>query len=131
MLSSYASINPDDDEGSDEEEELVKSIISTREKFKNSVTKSFEADAVDTNGKEDKTFKGCGPYLLLIALSVHSVFEGIAIGLEEGLWPTGNIILAICIHKWAAAMAIGISFAKSEIAINQIYKLCMLITGLS
>lgn len=57
---------------------------------------------------------GCNftPLVLMIGLSVHSAFEGIAVGLisDEGdLW---TFILAIGLHKWAAAVALGISIHK-------------------
>jgi zinc transporter ZupT len=37
-----------------------------------------------------------------------------------------NTILAIAVHKWAAALAIGISLAKSGLANGPIYKLLAL-----
>ena len=44
---------------------------------------------------------------------MHSLFEGIATGLVEtqsGIW---TLAIAIFLHKWAEAMALGISFAKN------------------
>ena len=49
----------------------------------------------------------------MIALSVHSCFEGLAAGLEMNLQGLLNIILAICIHKGAAASSLGISLVKT------------------
>ena len=78
---------------------------------------SFEYSNNEAGGvKNDKQFKGYGPYLLLVALSIHSIFAGISLGLSEGTNPTVEIFLAIALHKWAAALAIGIAFSKAGIA---------------
>ena len=49
----------------------------------------------------------------MIALSVHSCFEGLAAGLQMNLGNLLNIIFAICIHKSAAATSLGIALVKS------------------
>lgn len=49
----------------------------------------------------------------MIALSTHSVFEGIAVGLVTELNDLWTYIIAICLHKWAAAMSLGISMSKN------------------
>ena len=53
------------------------------------------------------------PYVLMIALSVHAAFEGLALGLQTLMIDALNIILAIGIHKGAAASALGISLVKN------------------
>mmetsp|Transcript_39164 Transcript_39164/g.28298 ORF Transcript_39164/g.28298 Transcript_39164/m.28298 type:complete len:86 (+) Transcript_39164:869-1126(+) len=53
------------------------------------------------------------PYILMIALSVHSIFEGLALGLEKNRSNVINIIIAICIHKAAAGSSLGISLVKT------------------
>ena len=53
------------------------------------------------------------PFILMIALSVHSCFEGLAAGLQMNYQGLLNIILAICIHKGAAASSLGISLVKT------------------
>ena len=62
-----------------------------------------------------KKSKSCNmtPFVLMIALSVHSAFEGLACGLAMNLTSVLNIILAIGIHKSAAASSLGISLVKS------------------
>ena len=53
------------------------------------------------------------PYVLMIALSVHACFEGIALGLQTGMISLLNIVLAIIVHKGAASSALGISLVKT------------------
>lgn len=49
----------------------------------------------------------------MIGLSVHSVFEGIAVGLISKTSDLWTFIIAITLHKWAAAVALGISIHKT------------------
>jgi solute carrier family 39 (zinc transporter), member 1/2/3 len=49
------------------------------------------------------------PYILLIAMSVHTVFEGLALGLMEDFKPFMNLLISILIHKFAEAMSISVS----------------------
>jgi zinc transporter 1/2/3 len=54
------------------------------------------------------------PYILLIALSIHGLFEGIALGIQSNLKETIFLALAIVSHKWAEAFTLGVSFYKSN-----------------
>lgn len=53
------------------------------------------------------------PFMLMIALSVHATFEGIALGLQPDFINTMDIVIAILVHKGAAASALGISLVKN------------------
>ena len=59
--------------------------------------------------------RGCDltPYVLMIALSVHSVFEGVAVGLQDDVADIWSFLIAIGTHKWAAAMSLGISMGNN------------------
>lgn len=62
--------------------------------------------------------KGCcscnvTPFVLMIALSVHAIFEGLALGLSGEFSDTLNIVIAIVIHKGAASSSLGISLVKT------------------
>jgi solute carrier family 39 (zinc transporter), member 1/2/3 len=49
----------------------------------------------------------------MIALCVHSVFEGIACGLQKDEALVLEMVIATVVHKGAAASALGISLVKS------------------
>ena len=49
----------------------------------------------------------------MIALSVHSVFEGLALGLQLNEAQVINIVIAILVHKGAAGSSLGISLVKT------------------
>ena len=60
------------------------------------------------HGKCDMT-----PFILMVALSVHAIFEGIALGLLPGLKESFNLMISIVIHKFAEGMSICIAMQKS------------------
>lgn len=45
-------------------------------------------------------------YILLIALSIHSIFEGIALGIKSETEPMHELGIAILVHKWAEALTL-------------------------
>ena len=49
----------------------------------------------------------------MLALSTHAVFEGIATGLAGDMPALWTYVIAIGLHKWAAAMSLGISMSKN------------------
>ena len=51
--------------------------------------------------------------VLMLALTMHAIFEGIALGLTKEMNPTLNIMLALILHKPAAAISLGCSITKS------------------
>lgn len=53
------------------------------------------------------------PYVLLIGLGLHSMFEGIAVGLGCSMQKVGMMTLAIIMHKGAAGMSLGTSMVKA------------------
>ena len=61
------------------------------------------------------------PFVLMIALSVHSIFEGIALGLGKTEAAVMNMVIAILVHKGAAGSSLGISLVK---AFPDNFKLC-------
>jgi len=53
------------------------------------------------------------PFILMIALSVHSIFEGLALGLTTNEKELINLVIAILVHKGAAGCSLGISLVKT------------------
>jgi solute carrier family 39 (zinc transporter), member 1/2/3 len=73
------------------------------------------------HGKCDMT-----PIILMIALSVHAIFEGIALGILPEMKETVNLMVSIVIHKCAEAMSICIAMQKSGMEFKQVLKfLCI------
>lgn len=66
------------------------------------------------------------PFMLMIALSMHALFEGIAFGLMNNLPNAVNLMLSILIHKFAEAMSISIALQKSFGEFRQLLKFIIL-----
>jgi len=66
------------------------------------------------------------PVVLMIALSVHAIFEGIALGLLPGLSEVVNLTISIVIHKFAEAMSISIAMQKSSMPFARIVQFLLI-----
>ena len=108
-------------------------------KVRGSMSNSMELENQnDLEMREAKTQKtGCAgclekmtPFILLIGLGVHSIFEGLSLGLNQHYKETAVMGLAIILHKGAAGMSLGISmqktFAKDENSTNFIISMMVL-----
>lgn len=51
-------------------------------------------------------------FMLLLALSVHTVFEGLALGLQQHNTDVWNLFIAIIFHKSVIAFSMGVQFAE-------------------
>ncbi len=56
---------------------------------------------------------GVRSFILLLAMSLHTVFEGMAIGLQKTESATWNLFIAIIIHKCIIAFTLGIQFMEN------------------
>jgi len=57
--------------------------------------------------------------ILLMALSFHSVFEGLAIGLQESLSQLISLFLAVIAHKGVMAFSLGLTLAQAKLTKKQ------------
>jgi zinc transporter 1/2/3 len=48
----------------------------------------------------DKQMNTLAPYILQIAIGIHAVFEGLAIGIENEVSTCIGISAAVVCHKW-------------------------------
>ena len=61
------------------------------------------------------------PFVLMIALSVHAIFEGLALGLMTEIKPFINLMVSIFVHKFAEAMSISIAMQKSGFEFKKLF----------
>ncbi|XP_015254081.1 zinc transporter ZIP3-like [Cyprinodon tularosa] len=74
---------------------------------------------------------GAGPLRLaglVLALSAHSVFEGLALGLQEDAAKLGSLFLGVAIHETLAAVALGVSVAKASLSMKDAAKLAVTVS---
>lgn len=62
-------------------------------------------------------------FSLVFALSAHSVFEGLALGLQEEGDRVLSLFLGVAIHETLVAVALGVNMAKSGLRIKEASKL--------
>lgn len=56
--------------------------------------------------------------MLLLALSFHSIFEGLAIGLQEESSSLISIFIAVILHKAVMAFSLGLNIAQSSMSVK-------------
>ena len=82
-------------------------------------TASYKSD-MKSKRQEKKMLTSLRSFLMVLALSIHSIFEGMAIGLEEteaGVW---KLFLAVSIHATAIVFCIGTEMISSGTKKSQI-----------
>lgn len=62
-------------------------------------------------------------YFLTLAMYFHTVFEGIAIGVQDTLGGFLSTAVAIAFHKWADALSMGIHYRNRNVAKRTAYLL--------
>ncbi|GAB4392772.1 MAG: hypothetical protein Tsb005_08240 [Gammaproteobacteria bacterium] len=65
-------------------------------------------------------------YLLLFLLSIHSIFAGMAIGVEHGIETALIMMVAILIHKSATAFALSMNLCMGKLKLKRVLSLLML-----
>lgn len=65
---------------------------------------------------------------LVLALSAHSVFEGLALGLQEEGAKLGSLFVGVAIHETLAAVALGVNVAKSGLPMRDATKLAVTVS---
>ncbi|KAM9831720.1 zinc transporter ZIP3-like [Neosynchiropus ocellatus] len=76
---------------------------------------------------------GAGPLRLaglVLALSAHSVFEGLALGLQEDAAKLSGLFLGVAVHETLAAVALGVSVAKAALGMKDAAKLAVTVSGM-
>ncbi|XP_077177483.1 zinc transporter ZIP1 [Paroedura picta] len=59
-------------------------------------------------------------FVLLLGLSLHSIFEGLAVGLQEGSAQALEICLALLIHKGAIAFSLSFKLLQSRLRVRAV-----------
>ena len=62
---------------------------------------------------EPQQLGGIRSFLLLLAMSIHTVFEGLAIGLQPNNTAVWSLFFAVIVHKCVIAFSLGIQFAEN------------------
>nr|XP_033812065.1 zinc transporter ZIP3 [Geotrypetes seraphini]XP_033812066.1 zinc transporter ZIP3 [Geotrypetes seraphini] len=67
-------------------------------------------------------------FSLVFALSAHSIFEGLALGLQEESDKVVSLFIGVAIHETLVAVALGIRMANTLLLLKDAAKLAMLVS---
>lgn len=67
---------------------------------------------------------------LVLALSAHSVFEGLSLGLQDKGNKLGSLFLGVAVHEMLAAVALGVSITKASLKIKDAAKLGVMVSAM-
>ncbi|NWI69844.1 S39A3 protein, partial [Todus mexicanus] len=65
---------------------------------------------------------------LVFALCTHSIFEGLALGLQEESGKVLSLFLGVALHETLVAVALGISMARSSFPLRDAVKMALLVS---
>ncbi|NXI45841.1 S39A3 protein, partial [Galbula dea] len=65
---------------------------------------------------------------LVLALCTHSVFEGLALGLQEEGGKVISLFLGVAVHETLVAVALGISMAKRALGLKDAAKVAVMVS---
>lgn len=82
-------------------------------KSRKSTDDENEKDKEEEEEHKPTCLENMTPFVLMIGLGAHAVFEGIALGLGKSMENVLAMVLAIGLHKGAASMSLGISMQKT------------------
>ncbi|CAD8074773.1 unnamed protein product [Paramecium primaurelia] len=105
------------------QEDLLRKAISSQVKMAQRV--GFNEIQKKTKNKKAKS-SNLTPYLLQLAVGIHAIFEGLAIGIESNLSRCIGIALAVFCHKWAEGLTLGLTFKKAKVPHSKAKKLIVL-----
>lgn len=77
----------------------------------NKVSKNLNNFSEEIHLKQKKL----SAFILLLSLSIHSLFECLALGIQTNYNDTFLLFIALMIHKWAESFALGILFVKANL----------------
>ena len=107
---------------SDEEEDKMKHVLSTRTRLYSHMEEGdgencYTVCRIDhpLMGENDIKNKSIAPSVILAcALSIHSIIEGITLGIQSRQTPLINLAVAIITHKVPEAVVVGITIADTR-----------------
>ncbi|XP_052101288.1 zinc transporter ZIP1-like [Mytilus californianus] len=85
----------------------------SREKKTNDFENSTVTLSVKTSETNSSTLRSI---LLLVALSLHSIFEGIAVGLQKQTTDVVEVFIGLSIHKVILAFSLGMTLTQSKLS---------------
>lgn len=74
---------------------------------------------------------GIGAYILLLALSIHAFFEGLALGMQDSPGEAMILFIAIISHKACESFGLTVALMKAKTSTRHAFGLLMLFSSVS
>ena len=103
-----------------DEEKKEENIIKLEEKSSN----AHGHDHAHSHGHSHE-FNSENANSVVLAMVIHGFFEGLGLGVFDNKNEFIGFMIAILVHKWGDALAVGTSFAKSKLSRGKI--VCLVI----
>lgn len=75
----------------------------------------------DQRGKEEEAYHGMRSLILILALSLHHLFEGISLGLQRTVAGAFMLLIALLCHETIISFSLGLQFVKCSYSRKQHY----------
>ncbi|KAK8779371.1 hypothetical protein V5799_019287 [Amblyomma americanum] len=82
---------------------------------------SFSSDVIGNQDAQTAERVSLGSVLIVVALSFHSIFEGLSLGLQSTNQATWIMFLAISIHKFVIAFVVGFDMSACNMKRRNIF----------
>lgn len=128
----------DDDEDvdyNDDDDDGICIVGAVNEGYANSISNASKPLAHGhghSHGVEDllQSSSGLRFAILLLSLGVHSLFEGMALGLQTEVHTLLNLFLGVWIHECLIAFALGFSMAKLQLSTCRLCQIAVLFSSM-
>ena len=104
----------------------------TRDTFATPSTSTHDSSFSSTlRSRRNRTQSNLRTYILVLALAMHSVFEGLALGLITEMDRLTQIAVAIVIHKSIIAFSLGVNLVQHELPVGAIVKSILIFSAMA
>ncbi|CAH1268137.1 SLC39A1 [Branchiostoma lanceolatum] len=78
---------------------------------------SHDSSVVSSDSSSASAGRNVQTFLLLIALSVHGIFEGVAIGVQSSQSSLLSLFFVVVVHKSIIALSLGVNVATGDMSL--------------
>lgn len=67
--------------------------------------------------------------MLMVSLGVHSLFEGLALGLQTSMPTLVNLVIGVAVHELLVAFAMGVNVSRMRLTSDAVWKIAVVFAG--
>ncbi|ESO04606.1 hypothetical protein HELRODRAFT_191647 [Helobdella robusta] len=97
-----------------------RSSLKTRPELHRRERKISEVASLNGFGQNEHTHTSTRSIILILALSLHRIFEGMSVGLQKSTQDVLNLFLAVMCHETVIGFSLGLQFVKSKFPLRRL-----------